>query len=231
VTSDDERRVLLADCAWPDVQAVAAERLLAVPVGSTEQHGPHLPLSTDTDLAVAIAERLAARRDDVLVTPAVSYGASGEHARFAGTLSIGTPALALVLVELVRSADAFRGVVLVNGHGGNAEAVDAAEITLNGEGRDVVAWSPRYDGDAHAGRSETSMLLALCPDRVRLERAEAGDTRPIRELLPDLRAGGVAAVSANGVLGDPAGATADDGAALLDRLTADLLATVEARWP
>ena len=231
MTGDDRRQVELADLAWPQVDAVAAARLLAVPVGSTEQHGPHLPLSTDTDVAVAIVGRLAAERDDVLVAPAVSYGASGEHALFPGTLSIGTPALALLLVELVRSADAFRGIVVVNAHGGNAEAVDAAAITLNGEGRDVLAWSPRYEGDAHAGRSETSMLLTLCPDRVRLERAEAGDTRPIGDLLADLRQGGVAAVSANGVLGDPAGATADEGAALLDHLTADLVAMVAARWP
>ena len=222
---------LLADRAWPEVRAVAAERLLAVPVGSTEQHGPHLPLCTDSEVAVAVAGRLAGRRDDVLIAPVVAYGASGEHAGFAGTLSIGTPALALLLVELVRSADAFRGVVLVNCHGGNAQAVDAAAMTLEREGRDVVAWSPRYEGDAHAGRSETSMLLTLCPDRVRLDRAEAGDTRPIGELLPDLREGGVGSVSANGVLGDPAGATADEGAALLDHMTADLVAAVEARWP
>lgn len=221
----------LADLRWSDVDVVAAERLLVVPVGSTEQHGPHLPLSTDTDVAVAVADRLAAERADVLVAPALPYGASGEHAGFAGTLSIGLAALELVLVELVRSADAFRGVVLVSGHGGNADAVNAAVRTLAAEGRDVLAWAPRIAGDAHAGRTETSLLLALCPDRVAIGAAAAGDTRPIDDLLPALRAAGVAAVSPNGVLGDPTGASAAEGATLLDRLAADLAAAVAARWP
>ena len=137
-----------------------------------------------------------------------------------------------VLVELVRSADAFRGVVLVSAHGGNAEAVTAAVDVLTAEGRDVLAWSPSIPGgDAHAGRTETSLLLALRPEAVRLDRATAGDTRPLAELLPALRTGGVAAVSANGVLGDPAGATAEEGHALLDQLTDQLVAAVDERWP
>ena len=103
--------------------------------------------------------------------------------------------------------------------------------TLTAEGRDVLAWGPRTDGDAHAGRTETSLLLALGPDRVALDVAAAGDARPIRDLMPALRAGGVAAVSPNGVLGDPTGASAEEGTALLDRLTDDLVAVVEARWP
>lgn len=213
---------------WPDVAEVAASSLLVVPLGSTEQHGPHLPLSTDTDVAVALAARLAAVRDDVVVAPAVPYGSSGEHAGFAGTLSIGAAALELLVVELVRSADAFAGVVLVSGHGGNAAPVASAVRTLTEEGRRVLAWSPRIEGgDAHAGRTETSLLLALAPASVRLEAAAAGDARPLAELMPALRAGGVAAVSANGVLGDPAGATVEEGDALLDELAADLAAAVQ----
>src|SRR5204863_3759592 len=142
----------------------AAQALLMVPLGSTEQHGPHLPFTTDADIATALAERVAARRDDVIVAPALAYGSSGEHAGFAGTLSIGAAALELVVVELVRSADAFAGVVLVSGHGGNAAPLAAAVATLEGEGRRVLAWSPRVEGgDAHAGRTETSMMLALGP--------------------------------------------------------------------
>jgi creatinine amidohydrolase/Fe(II)-dependent formamide hydrolase-like protein len=114
--------VNLGAAAWPDVEP--ASHLLAVPLGSCEQHGPHLPLDTDTRIAVALAEGLAARRPDVLVAPAVPYGSSGEHQGFAGTLSIGQDALEHLLVELVRSADGWRGVVLVNGHGGNAEPLE-----------------------------------------------------------------------------------------------------------
>jgi creatinine amidohydrolase len=216
--------------AWPAVAGVSRDRLLVLPLGSTEQHGPHLPFTTDTDIAIALAEQLAARRDNVVVAPALPYGSSGEHAAFAGTLSLGASAFEHAVVELVRSADAFAGVVLVSAHGGNAEPLASAVRTLTTEGRRVLAWSPAIaDGDAHAGRTETSMVLALRPEAVSLERAEAGDTRPLAALLPALRSGGVAAVSANGVLGDPAEASATEGAALL-RSLADDLADAVRRW-
>jgi mycofactocin system creatininase family protein len=215
--------------AWPAVAAVASGRLLVLPLGSTEQHGPHLPCSTDTDIAVALADALASRRSDVVVAPALPYGAAGEHAGFAGTLSLGTTVLEQVLVEVVRSADAFAGVVIVCGHGGNADAVNAAVGRLRDEGRRVLAWAPSVPGgDAHAGRTETSLLLALRPEAVALDRVEAGALQPVGELLPALRAGGVVAVSANGVLGDPSQASAAEGLQLLHDLTDALVAAVEA---
>ncbi len=207
----------------------AGSWLLAVPLGSCEQHGPHLPLDTDTRIAVRLADGLAEARDDVLVAPALAYGASGEHAGFAGTLSIGQDGLAAVVVELVRSADAFAGVVLVNGHGGNAAALHRAVATLAAEGRRVLSWAPAVDGDAHAGRTETAALLALAPSVVHMERAQAGALAPLAELMPALRAGGVASVAPNGVLGDPTGASAAEGRRLLDTMTASLVDAV-ATW-
>ena len=203
--------------------------VLAVPMGSCEQHGPHLPLDVDTRIAVALADGLAAARPDVVVAPAVAYGASGEHSGFAGTLSIGRDATALLVLELVRSADAFIGVVLVNAHGGNAEALARSVATLQAEGRRVLPWSPAGSGDAHAGRRETSALLALAPSIVHLERAEAGATAPLAELMPALRGGGVVAVAPNGVLGDPAGASALEGREWLASTTATLVDAVD-RW-
>jgi len=220
----------LAAMAWPDVRAVAAHRLLALPVGATEQHGPHLPLGTDTMVAAALARRLAAARPDVCVAPALPFGSSGEHADFAGTLSMGQTALELVITELVRSADAFAGVVVISGHGGNALPLTRAVTTLVSEGRRVTVWWPHAPagGDAHAGRTETSLLLALDPGAVRMGVAEAGDRRPLAELLPLLEASGVAAVSPNGVLGDPTGSTAAEGVEVLDALAADLVGWVAA---
>ncbi len=217
---------LLADLTWPEVERHRSA-VLVVPLASTEQHGPHLPLSTDTDVAVALATGLAARCADVVVAPAVPYGASGEHAGFAGTLSIGQAALELLTVELVRSAgDTFGRVLLLSGHGGNAEALGRAVSLLQAESRDVRLFSPRWRGDAHAGRTETSVQLALDGDRVRLPLAEPGATGPLAALLPALRAGGVRAVSPNGVLGDPAGAGAAEGAALLAAAVEELVALV-----
>jgi mycofactocin precursor peptide peptidase len=221
----------LGESTWPEL-AERGPTVLAVPLGSVEQHGPHLPLDTDTRIAVALAHALAAVRADVVSAPPLTVGASGEHAGFPGTLSIGTEALASVLVELGRSADAFTGVVFVNGHGGNLEAVRRATDRLVEEGRRVVAWAPSVPGgDAHAGRTETSLLLALDPGCVHLDRAEAGATRPLAELIDDLRTGGVAAVAPNGVLGDPTGASAGEGELLFEALRADLLATVDRSFP
>jgi mycofactocin system creatininase family protein len=213
----------LGDLAWPAVPAA----VLVIPFGSTEQHGPHLPLSTDTDIAVALAHGLASRRLDALVAPRLSYGASGEHAGFAGTLSIGQEALELLVIELVRSAtDTFQHVLLVNGHGGNAATLAQACARLRDESRDVLVWSPRWRGDAHAGRTETSVMLALDAGRVGPSR-EAGATDSLVDLLPKLRRGGLRSVTGNGVLGDPQGASVEEGAALLGAALDDLASTVD----
>jgi mycofactocin system creatininase family protein len=214
----------LADLTWPEL-AFAKEQgtVLAVPVGATEQHGPHLPLSTDTDIAVAVCVRAATQRD-VVIAPPVPYGSSGEHAGFPGTLSIGQAATELLLVELGRSAsDTFTRLLFVSAHGGNAEPVARAVERLRSEGRDVQLYSPRWGGEPHAGRAETSMQLALDAGRVRMDVAEPGDQRPLAVILPELRAGGVRVVSSNGILGDPTGAHAGEGEALLARLTAELV--------
>lgn len=222
----------LADATWQQVDATARRGLLAVPLGSTEQHGPHLPLDTDTRIAQALAHGLAGGRPDVVVAPPLPYGASGEHAEFPGTLLIGHPVLNDVLSEIVRSARAaFRGVVLVCAHGGNDEALAAVERRSAEEGDDVLAWTARTRGDAHAGRTETSLMLALDPGAVRLELAEAGCTEPLEALLPRLRVGGVRPVSSNGVLGDPAGASAGEGRSILAALVGALAAAVSSRWP
>lgn len=203
--------------------AALRDRVLVVPVGATEQHGPHLPLTTDTDIAVALAARLSALAPKVVVAPPMSYGASGEHQDFPGTLSIGSPATETVLVELGRSATlTWSRLLLLCAHGGNVAAVDRAVVRLQAEGRDVRGWYPTWKGDAHAGHVETSIMLAIAPERVDCVRAEAGALEPLDVIFPRLRAGGVAAVSANGVLGDPTTADAETGRKLLDDAVAEL---------
>jgi len=215
---------------WTAATDTHSETLL-VPLGSTEQHGPHLPFDTDTRIACAVANHAAAMCSAVVVAPAVAYGSSGEHQAFPGTLSIGNEALAFLLTELGRSAlPQFGHVVIVNGHGGNHTAVTAAIATLTHEQRSASAWWPSMPGsDAHAGRTETSLMLAIGPESVDLAAAEAGNTTPIAELIPDLIADGVRPHAPNGIMGDPAGASAREGSDLLDRLVLSLVDHIEAR--
>ncbi|QLL10006.1 mycofactocin biosynthesis peptidyl-dipeptidase MftE [Mycobacterium vicinigordonae] len=192
--------------------SVSTPSSILIPLGSTEQHGPHLPLDTDTRIATAVASAIGARLEWP-VAPAISYGASGEHQGFAGTISIGTEALSTLLVEYGRSATCWaQRLVFVNGHGGNVSALAQAVGLLRSEGRDA-GWCPCAvpGGDAHAGHTETSVLLHISPNVVRTDRMRAGNDAPLRELLPSLRRGGVAAVSGIGVLGDPTTATAAQG--------------------
>ncbi|RBY96970.1 mycofactocin biosynthesis peptidyl-dipeptidase MftE [Blastococcus sp. TF02-8] len=218
----------LAGTTWPELPD---RPLLVVPLGSVEQHGPHLPLATDIRTAETVARAAVDGLDGALLGPAVAYGASGEHEGFPGTVSIGTEALTTLLVELGRSAGLWAGrLLVVNGHGGNLDALRAAVPLLRAEGRDAAWWPCAVPGgDAHAGRTETSLMLHVEPGVVREVRAEAGATAPLRELLPRMRAGGVRAVSPNGVLGDPAGASAAEGEALVADLAGRLLAAA-ARW-
>ena len=208
--------------AWTDV----GSPIVVVPVGSCEQHGPHLPLHTDTLIATALARELAGHRADCVVAPALTISASGEHQGFAGTLSIGNAAMTDVLIELVRSADWSRGVVFVNGHGGNAAAMRRAAETLASESRRVLVWWPRIaGGDLHAGHVETSLMMALAPDEVRPDRAVAGPTPALSELVRS----GVQPLSPSGVLGDPTTASADEGRRLMARLIGQLTDEV-AEW-
>jgi mycofactocin precursor peptide peptidase len=215
----------LARSAWPEIPDGA---LLVVPLGSTEQHGHHLPLGTDTSVAWAVADAAADAIDGSLLAPALAYGASGEHEDFAGTVSIGHQALGVLLVELGRSASRWASrVVFVNGHGGNAPTVAAAVDLLRAEGRSA-SWAAcaAPASDAHAGLTETSLLLHVAPEAVRVDLLEPGEPRPVTELMPALRSHGVRAVSANGVLGDPTGASAEEGRRVLgvmvDRVVAEV---------
>jgi mycofactocin precursor peptide peptidase len=215
----------LAELSWTEL---AGRRLLAVPLGAVEQHGPHLPFTVDTEIAVALCDRLGQARGDVVVAPALPYGSSGEHAGFPGTLSIGQEATETVLVELVRSADVFAGVVLVCAHGGNAQPLRRAVAKLRYEGRNVRAWCPSGPSDdTHAGYVETSVMLALRPSAVRRDRLSAGVTTPLPELIGELREGGVRAVSSSGVLGDPTTASAEAGRRFLRAWSEGLLKAVE----
>ncbi|MFT4085953.1 MAG: mycofactocin biosynthesis peptidyl-dipeptidase MftE [Gordonia sp. (in: high G+C Gram-positive bacteria)] len=223
----------LASSAWTDLPDRAVT--VVIPLGSIEQHGPHLPLDTDGRIAGEAARRavehVSEEGEDAVLAPTVPYGASGEHEGFPGTISIGSDALERQLVEIGRSACRWASrVVFVNGHGGNGGALLAAVDLLRYEGRDV-AWYPCAfpNADGHAGATETAVLLAFSPGEVRMDAAVPGNTQPIGALMTRLRSEGVRAVSENGVLGDPTRADAADGGVQLDGLVGRLSAALR-RW-
>ena len=218
----------LAHRRWIELESEPA-LLLVIPLGSTEQHGPHLPLGTDSIVAEALAAALVAARSDLVLGPTIPVGASGEHRGFPGLLSLGTEVLTEVLTELLRSARSWaRGVVFVSGHGGNAEALGRALELGAAEGdRCCVVTASSPGADPHAGRAETSLLLALAPELVRQDVAVSGETRALAEIIDELRVGGIAPLSPSGVLGDPSDASAQEGAERLTMMTAAGLRTIE----
>jgi creatinine amidohydrolase len=231
---------LIAEMAWKEIEAAIAggKDTVIVPITATEQHGPHLPLNTDEIIGEAVSVAIAAELGNALVAPAIRPGCSDHHLAFAGSLSI-SPALLENLIfsycdNLKRYG--FRTMVLLPSHGGNfdcvAKTAAALQEKLATEGVNVLALTNRdwyvhsfaeplyahgFSFDqvgVHAGAGETSLMMALRPDLVREECFVSGFVGEID--IPKLIAGGVKAVSENGVLGDPMGSTAEMGRGILD---------------
>lgn len=225
----------LTEMTWPETaQAVAAGRTTVIlPLGATEQHGPHLPLGVDTYRATALAERLAEALPRALIAPTLPLGCSDEHNGFPGLLGLGHAALTAVVVDCARRLAAWgvQRLILLSAHGGNAQALTAAverlarllpglQVDLIPAGMtlsDSVLALARRDGIApeavglHAGEGETSEMLHLQPRLVRRERLAPGYCGDMAAVLPRLREVGLQPVTANGVLGDPRQAEAERG--------------------
>jgi creatinine amidohydrolase len=213
--------------------------VLVLPLGSFEQHGPHLPLDTDTIIIDAVvAQALATSTidsDSFMVAPTIAISASDEHAGFPGTLSTGSAALADSVVAICRSASWTQGICIVNGHGGNTDALASITSALTYENIRHSMWSlPSYEGaDMHAGHTETSVMLHVAPAKVQTDLIEPGTVGDASSLVAQMRTSGVAGVSANGVLGNPTTATSEHGVAVMKLYSASLashLATLSTEW-
>lgn len=204
-----------------------SQPILLLPLGAWEQHGPHLPLDTDTIIITRVISDVLRHEDlrtvNVMSAPPLSITASDEHHGFPGTLSTGTQALKDSVVSICRSASWARGVCIVNGHGGNADALAAITSALTYEKITHSIWSlPSYiGGDMHAGHTETSLLLHIAPNEVRSNVIARGATHE-DGLVDAMRQGGVQAVSENGIIGDASTATSSHGKAVLDLYTSSL---------
>jgi creatinine amidohydrolase len=214
-------------------------KILLLPLGSFEQHGPHLPLDTDTIIIDSVVTQAMGdsqiNSDDFMIAPTIAISASDEHAGFPGTLSTGTEALVQSVVAICRSASWSLGVCIINGHGGNADALPRISSALTYEKITHSIWSlPSYDGaDMHAGHTETSVMLHIAPNKVHADRIERGTVGDASALVARMRTSGVAGVSGNGVLGDPTTATSEHGIAVMNLYSSSLashLATISNEW-
>ena len=220
-------------------EAAAAGAIAVLPVGATEQHGPHLATGTDTLLADHVADAAAQRTGDV-VLPALAYGCSLGHTdHWPGTISLLPATMTAVVVETGRwiHASRFRKLVIVNGHATNGPPCQSAILQLRHELPDLrprfvsifditPEIAARYTDDAadfHANEAETSMLLELAADHVRPERARDEPDRTVGRVLSYA----MPAVTRSGVVGTPSAASAERGAALLDQLVHALAALLE----
>jgi len=214
-------------------------KILLLPLGSWEQHGPHLPFDTDTIIINSVVTHALRDTqvdgDGFAIAPTIAISASDEHVGFPGTLSTGTEPLVQSVVAICRSASWSLGICIINGHGGNADALTRISSALTYEEIRHSIWSlPSYDGsDMHAGHTETSVMLYVDPDKVQTDRIERGTVGDASALVAQMRTSGVAGVSANGVLGDPTTANSEHGIAVMNLYSSSLvshLATLSNDW-
>lgn len=218
---------------------------LVVPLGALEQHGPHLPLATDQIIATAIAERVAGQVGHCVVVPSLPIGSSAHHLAFAGTASLSDELMAATQVEVVESllSHGFRTAYVVTGHAGNSGSMRGAAERLGDRAvffadwpaqraviHDVARTELDLDPDVvgtHAGHYETSIMLTLRPDLVRIERADAGFIGPAAEASAILMRDGMQALSSSGVIGDPRGSSAAAGERYLEALVNQVVTGIQ----
>lgn len=241
---------------WTEIQAMPdkANVVLIQPMGAIEQHGPHLPLVVDAAISVAVLGKALAQLDanvPAYALPPLYYGKSNEHDRFPGTVTLSAQTLLATLVDIGHSlyAAGFRKLVLMNAHGGQPQVLEIAARDLHAIYEDLLifplfTWNvPHIAAELlsekelalgiHAGDAETSLMLSILPDQIRMERA-------IAEYPPELPSGSLLSLegklpfawlthelSQSGVIGDPTTATQAKGDRLLESLAQGWRQTIQ----
>lgn len=234
---------VLGSLTFEEISRLGERSVLVLPTGSMEQHGPHLPLDTDAILAERLAAAITARFGeafDLWQLPLLPLGLSREHAWTAGTMSLSVIGMTTFLRELAREiarALPARNLMIVNGHGGNRGILDALGYELRDDfGLNLCTlhtgalMSPVPTAglpEIHAGKDETSLMLALAPDRVRREHiASPGGSASDAEVRTTILDAGVSwpwssgdpRIADLGVIGDASGASAEHGQIILERI-------------
>jgi creatinine amidohydrolase len=245
------KTIRMEEMSWPDVRAAMAAGFTTavVAVGSTEQHGPHLPTMTDTRIGDAMAHRVALKLGNALQARTIPVGVSEHHLTFGATISLKPETLKLIVRDYVDSLvrDGFRRIIFLPSHGGNfgplAQAIEDAktahpdvEITGYTDLLGLTGFLHRTAAEfgiseeecgAHAGDDETSLMMALEPDLVVRDRFAPGYLGPLGDKeIRIIFDQGMPALTANGVLGDPRKASAEKGEIYLDKLASFLVQQV-----
>lgn len=239
--------ILLEEMTWTMVERAIEEgfRTVVVPVGSIEQHGPHLPLGTDTYLGDCLGRRLAERLGNALVAPTIRPGCSGHHLDFPGTISVSTEALIRVVEDVCASLDrhGFENIILLPSHGGNFAPVQTATQEIAPRLRAnlialadlegliermreaaVEAGVPEEAVGGHSGAGETSFVMAYRPELVRSSEMAPGYIGPLTRRYVRR---GFKAVTETGVLGDPRHASREIGERFIELVTEMYLEELE----
>lgn len=250
-------RVLLYErLTWPRVAAAAAEdRVALIPVGTLEDHGPHLPIDADVRIAAEVCRLAAeARSGETILLPAIPHGYSPHHMDFPGPITIGWDTFTRYCADVGRSLarHGFRRILYVNGHGSNQNLVETAARLVGLEHDGVlcaacfyltspegaaaverVRESPR-GGMGHACELETSIYLAIDPEAVDMSKAvDEHATHETEHMWMDWSDGSLkimpwwSSLSATGVHGEPTRSTADKGRALLEAAAAEIAGYVD----
>jgi creatinine amidohydrolase/Fe(II)-dependent formamide hydrolase-like protein len=234
----------IATLTSPEIaKSVGKDAILCLPMGATEQHGPHLPFDTDTVLAEAFTRAVIARWSatyDLWQLPALPHGLSREHAWASGTVSLSVEAMTALLRKVaheIAGALPKRNLVAINGHGGNRGILEAISRELTGDfGLNFCAMhlgammSPPSGADfveIHGGRDETSAMLALAPEFVRREQIAQlkppADAKAVQWLILDPKttwpwSSDDPRIAHMGVIGDARAASAEHGKVIVDRV-------------
>lgn len=241
---------------WPEMnESIAMQKVVLLPVGSTEQHGPHLPLDVDAFLVESVCLEVGRRAADrVLVLPTVSYGLNLHHIDFPGTVHIEPEAFIAFCLSITKSVayHGFRKILVVNGHGSNSPLADlvARKTTLATQslcaatnyfafGLEAFAQVQETPVIAHADEIETSLYLYLAPERVRMDKAVAGNDVVGKYLSSDSTTPFVrfsdywGRWTNKGVHGDPTAATAEKGRIIFEAIISRMIELVDEwrAWP
>ena len=227
-----DKNLLIGSMSWPDIQASinSGKKNIIISVGSTEQHGPHLPIATDELLGTALACHVAELLGDALVAPTIRPGFSPHHMGFPGTITFSQETLSLVIRDYIESLGScgFENIIVICSHGGNSSTIRLTCQALQAKKPsyqiipiyDMMQYaciSQTYfgiDEGYHANKIETAWMLHLYPELVQMEKAVADGSMKdilVRDVGILLFHGIVKDISKTGVLGDPRGASAELG--------------------